>query len=387
MTAVTASPPKVVVLSTVRVSGTAHPLRHTYQTAQSRSASAASSTCTTVGHALRVCLLCTALLLLLASQLALYSPRPDQGYERAGSLMRGFRDSPQGGPVPHHCDDNPFLQAGDVDLVAAARAARAWHKGASLHQGASGVHGRDDAAKAHSQDGTGERCSNSTCSAVSLLPPLVHPVTGASWAWDRLGGILVLNPGAVLSTGGQGQGRDCTVYSLGLGDDVAADEDSSNETAYEHAVLQASHQCMVHTFDCRAAIPPVTQYPVRHSFHSICLQGQQRDTEGQSLLQAMTALGHAGVELMRVDIEGAEGALVAAWYKAWLADTVGTALPMQVTLEVHATPTVQAMAQQLVTMGYVLVAAEVDTAACEVGCLETVWVRALCAADARAILS
>ena len=118
------------------------------------------------------------------------------------------------------------------------------------------------------------------------------------------GGKWVCGPGFLL------QSKSCVVYSIG----------SYGEVSFEQALLSMT-QCEVYTFDHtlnEAAQAVVRGVPGLH-FHNVGLGVRQTGQEGHpsrvlSLDQLMENLKHSWIDVLKVDVEGAEWALIQEYY-------------------------------------------------------------------------
>ena len=131
---------------------------------------------------------------------------------------------------------------------------------------------------------------------------------------------LVCNPGA-LAPG-------CVVYSFG----------SANRYDFEDTMLR-SVPCEVHTFDCTIDPDPARKDPRIH-FHKWCLGSPGQPEPFMALPDIMKALGHATVDLLKIDIEGFEYFVVEALYRSHLeaaarGDEADLGLPLQMCIEFH----------------------------------------------------
>jgi hypothetical protein len=212
-------------------------------------------------------------------------------------------------------------------------------------------------------------------SAFGLLPPAwAAPVvrygalSDASRAPESDGAKLLLDV--------RGLAAPCVIYSLG----------GNQQTEFEEAMLDAT-ACTVWTFDCTvkaAAMAPLIKRARggagRFSFRPYCIggiDGNHATIKGEtialrSVASIMAELGHTRVDLLKMDIEGAEHYAL----PAFLAATVPTALPAQVALELHwqgrALESLSVV-RDLVRAGYVLASRE-DNAYCT-ECSEVTFVR------------
>eukprot|EP00047_Mylnosiga_fluctuans_P010384 m.16007 g.16007 ORF g.16007 m.16007 type:complete len:344 (-) comp3089_c0_seq1:183-1214(-) len=120
----------------------------------------------------------------------------------------------------------------------------------------------------------------------------------------------------------------CHVLSLG----------SNNDYSFEEAVLKNT-PCTVSTFDCTLpdSQPGHSVDPKRHRFFAKCLGSAAKaaqDPRFVTLPQAMRMIGKRRVDLFKMDIEGFEYDVLAAWGSS--AENLQTAhLPVQISVEVH----------------------------------------------------
>ena len=123
--------------------------------------------------------------------------------------------------------------------------------------------------------------------------------------------------------------NDCVVYSLG----------SRLDFTFEIDVVK-QFGCLVHTFDCTVGIPPASKIPTGVSFHPWCVggkdeikaissdMGHQGETGQYYTLTTIRArLGHSAIDLLKMDIERHEFAVVATL-------NAGNA-PRQIAFETH----------------------------------------------------
>lgn len=105
---------------------------------------------------------------------------------------------------------------------------------------------------------------------------------------------------------------DCVVYSLG----------SNGDYTFEKSIIKGSH-CTVHTFDCTYNGQDIDE---RHTYHKICVgQGGPMFRSWRNLT---ADLGHAHVDVLKMDIEGHEASVIAEL-------TSETPLPSQIAIEMH----------------------------------------------------
>ena len=108
--------------------------------------------------------------------------------------------------------------------------------------------------------------------------------------------------------------KDCIVYSLG----------SRLDFSFEIDVVKRFVGCQVHTFDCTVGTPPASEIPAFVSFHPWCVGGKDEVKNissdlghqgelGQyyTLTTIREKLGHASINLLKMDIERHEFAIVA----------------------------------------------------------------------------
>jgi Methyltransferase domain len=111
----------------------------------------------------------------------------------------------------------------------------------------------------------------------------------------------------------------CVVFSLG----------SKNDYTFERDILERTN-CTVATFDCT-----VNGYPVhnRHRFVKKCIGSQERmenkPDEWTTIGAAMDELGYARLDLLKIDIEGAEFDVIGRW------NHHDDSLPEQISMELH----------------------------------------------------
>jgi hypothetical protein len=126
----------------------------------------------------------------------------------------------------------------------------------------------------------------------------------------------------------------CIVYSLG----------SNADFTFEYEVVDAT-PCHVFTFDCtvsetEARFPKDLQQRGKGRIHFFpwCVGlGQGRSGANYFSLHELTEkLGHAQVDLLKMDVEGYEYRVVQTVYAEALQSTLLDALPMQVSFEMHA---------------------------------------------------
>ena len=134
----------------------------------------------------------------------------------------------------------------------------------------------------------------------------------------------------------------CVIYSLG----------SNNLWGFELDVLDKT-PCQVHTFDCTGARSrfKVPQNP-RLTFHHVCLTAYPRDPsvprtkkiprgksmvgESWTLLEMQQKLGHKRIDLLKIDVEGAEIGLFRSWPQLeHLEESEKLLMPMQILVEVR----------------------------------------------------
>jgi len=162
------------------------------------------------------------------------------------------------------------------------------------------------------------------------------------------------------------------VYSLG----------SNNDFSFETAMLAAT-PCEVHTFDCTSEAPKA--YMPRHAFHKVCL-GDAVDATHGTLASITAGLRHSHISLLKMDIEGGEFSVFAAFHRAVFAAAPGApraavarVLPDQISFELHnetlsAGHDANVVWPQLADLGYVIVSRE-DNPECGI-CAEFTVVRA-----------
>ena len=111
----------------------------------------------------------------------------------------------------------------------------------------------------------------------------------------------------------------CVVYSLGSNGDFAFEED-----------ILARTQCSVVTFDCTSTAKTIS---TRHQFVHKCLGSDKRMADDPAswvtLEAAMASLGHRRLSLLKIDVEGAEYDVLAAWSQD------SPVLPRQIAMELH----------------------------------------------------
>lgn len=125
----------------------------------------------------------------------------------------------------------------------------------------------------------------------------------------------------------------CVVYSIG----------GNNLWAFEMDLLEKT-SCDVHTFDCTGPIErfEVPKHPRLH-FHHVCIaatsalshtdpsmHGTQKTFE-----EILQNLGHRGIDLLKMDIEGYEWSLIYDWYEMNQLQRSNYPMPMQILVEVH----------------------------------------------------
>ena len=186
------------------------------------------------------------------------------------------------------------------------------------------------------------------------------PIYNCLYSRERLGrtgdgGKWVCGPSFLL------QSKSCVVYSIG----------SNGEVTFEEALLSAT-QCEVHTFDHTLSEPAqavVRAVPGLH-FHRVGLGVRQTGEEGQvprvlPLEQLMENLKHAWVDVLKVDVEGAEWDILQDFYSAGNASLPVT----QLLIELHTSnpadgsmlPTVVRVFQLLLDDGYRVFSVEPNT--------------------------
>lgn len=219
--------------------------------------------------------------------------------------------------------------------------------------------------------------------AFGLLPPAwAAPVvrygalSDASRAPESDGAKLLLDV--------RGLAAPCVIYSLG----------GNQQTEFEEAMLAAT-SCAVWTFDCtvtEAAMAPLIKRTRggagRFFFRPYCVGGINGDRvtiKGEavvlrSVTSIMAELSHARVDLLKMDIEGAEHDALPAFLSA----IAPVALPAQISLELHwqlrALNSLRVV-RELVRAGYVLASREDNPFCTE--CTEVTFVSG-CAAEAAA---
>jgi len=189
--------------------------------------------------------------------------------------------------------------------------------------------------------------------------------------------------------GDAGAAPPCVVYSFG----------GNAEVAFEAALLAAHPHCSVWQFDCTvtpgrqadalARVPPADR--ARLHFLPYCVGDEGVDavigaygaasaptrTTLRSVWSVMAELGHARVDVLKLDVEGAEHGAV----RAFLADAARARarLPAQVALELHARGGGPAAslgpALALARAGYALASREDNAFGYEGCCTELVFVR------------
>ncbi|KAF7320873.1 Methyltranfer-dom domain-containing protein [Mycena chlorophos] len=180
---------------------------------------------------------------------------------------------------------------------------------------------------------------------IALFPPQDVPPWPPYTAWDffppsyncphevdRLG---------TLGSGGQwvcGASRlttkpDCTIYSFG----------STSETSFEAAILQNTHSCQVFAYDANGAsfgTQIAELAPGRAHFSPFALA--KKDAHGTGAvpkrytLESLMALnGHEYIDVLRLDLEGAEFEVLTALVKPYVGNT-RKALPFgQLLIQIH----------------------------------------------------
>lgn len=121
----------------------------------------------------------------------------------------------------------------------------------------------------------------------------------------------------------------CTVYSLG----------SRLDFSFEKSILEV-FDCEVHTFDCTVGKPDPSKIPSEIHFHPWCIGSDSglfpvssdlgfSGSMGQyyTLADAMSLLGHSELDLLKMDIERHEIAVIAA--------LTSQSAPQQVVFETH----------------------------------------------------
>lgn len=130
----------------------------------------------------------------------------------------------------------------------------------------------------------------------------------------------------------KGGDHGCVIYSLG----------GNNQWEFERDALEKTN-CQVHTFDCTGLISRFTKpNHERLHFHHVCLgthfvpapppQTCSGNICGEfwTLDQMQHNLGHKGIDLLKIDIEGFEWPLFDS-----LETSTNFAMPMQMLMEVH----------------------------------------------------
>jgi len=110
------------------------------------------------------------------------------------------------------------------------------------------------------------------------------------------------------------EGSTCIIYSLG----------SNGDFQFENAMLSAT-RCQVHTFDCTYDGHSLDQ-GARHHYHKWCIgvgAGQYRTWDNIT-----NTLRHQRVDLLKMDIEGHEFAVLASFRSE-------DRLPVELSLEMH----------------------------------------------------
>ena len=133
---------------------------------------------------------------------------------------------------------------------------------------------------------------------------------------DGEGGKKLCEAAALLGAPG------CVVYSLG----------SNNQWEFELSILSRFPHCQVFTFDCTSR-PPATPTPGLH-FANSCVGARDEVMDGRQfyrLQSLMERRGHAGVSLLKMDVEGAEMEV----FGQLLAVPPPQSLPHEVSFEVH----------------------------------------------------
>jgi hypothetical protein len=282
---------------------------------------------------------------------------PGAAPPRFGSVAR-FRD-----PAAR-CAANPFLAGWrEADFAAAAESLIAW-RGSVVQL----TH--EDTWRAHTAP------NGATHKPYASLPAALN-ATGCARYGSGAGGKWVCDVAALAS--------GCTIYSLG----------SDGDVSFEAAVGAAAPGCEIHTMDCTlGAGRAPTSLPPRTHFHPLCLGSDDAPgAQFRSLRSIMRELGHASVELLKVDIEGFEFRLVEALMRTYLSEGDAAALPWQLLVEQHYLTNTEVgwgkgqdpglsagdmaiLWLNLADMGYVLVHRE-DQAECGY-CTELVALRVFC---------
>lgn len=190
---------------------------------------------------------------------------------------------------------------------------------------------------------------------------------------------------ALMRYGGNGDGGkwlcsaelqgSCVIYSLGSYGDIAFEE-----------ALSESSPCEIYTFDC--TVPPErmpASFPPRVHFENVCVGPDRSDGSFQSLQTIAKRLGHAKLQLLKMDIEGFEFGVVASMAEAYKQDPRASYnfLPLQLSMEFHLHNTVAVAReravvfvnafQDLLDIGYVPVSREFNLRCMH--CEEYVFVR------------
>ena len=262
------------------------------------------------------------------------------------------------------CRANPFLASwAPSDFEAAAAALAAW-RGSIVRL----TH--EETWRAHPGGGV-----PATHAPFASLPRVIN-TTGCKRYGAGEGGKWVCDA-AILQDG-------CVVYSLG----------SDGDFSFETAMLAAS-PCTTHTLDCTLsnARTPVN-LPPRSAFHPLCLGDDDSATSRfRSLRSIMGQLGHASVDVLKVDIEGFEYRLVEGLFRTFLEEGDVAKLPWQLLMEQHylthtevawgkgkdpglSSGDMAVLWMNLADMGYVLVHRE-DQGACGF-CTELTALRVFC---------
>jgi hypothetical protein len=112
---------------------------------------------------------------------------------------------------------------------------------------------------------------------------------------------------------------DCVIYSLG----------SRNDYAFEEDII-ARTKCTLVTFDCTV---DGRNIHARHIFRKFCLGSKAKMEASPSnwttLSGAMETLGHTRLDLLKIDIEGAEYDVMGEWRQD------DRNLPRQIAMELH----------------------------------------------------